>query len=132
MIYTLYHLLAKFQTTSVYFEGGYQETKVFHMGTLSHGQIVRGPAIIMDSLSTLIIEPDCTASITLHGDVKIEIGEGVKSKITTELDAIQLSIFSHRFMSTAEQMGRYVITFLKTYSIVEVIEILEIQKFWKF
>ena len=28
--------------------------------------------------------------------------------VGTELDAIQLSIFSHRFMSTAEQMGRYV------------------------
>ena len=25
---------------------------------------------------------------------------------TTVMDAIQLSIFSHRFMSTAEQMGR--------------------------
>ncbi|XP_043270128.1 5-oxoprolinase isoform X2 [Venturia canescens] len=94
------------KTTLVYFEGGYQKTKVFNMATLSHGQVVRGPAIIMDSLSTLIIEPDCTAAITSRGDVKIEIGEGVKSKITTELDAIQLSIFSHRFMSTAEQMGR--------------------------
>merc|ERR1712012_923152 len=32
-------------------------------------------------------------------------GEGVK-KVGPELDTIQLSIFSHRFMSIAEQMGR--------------------------
>jgi len=33
-------------------------------------------------------------------------GNQGKKSIGTELDAIQLSIFSHRFMSTAEQMGR--------------------------
>jgi 5-oxoprolinase (ATP-hydrolysing) len=33
-------------------------------------------------------------------------GNDKPSKIGTELDTIQLSIFSHRFMSTAEQMGR--------------------------
>ena len=45
-------------------------------------------------------------TITEHGDVRIQIGEGVHQRIGTELDSIQLSIFSHRFMSTAEQMGR--------------------------
>lgn len=49
---------------------------------------------------------DCTGSITSKGDVLIKIGETKKKKIGTEMDAIQLSIFSHRFMSLAEQMGR--------------------------
>lgn len=61
----------------------------------------------MDSLSTLIIEPDCSAVITSRGDTIITIGAALPSQVTQELDAIQLSIFSHRFMSIAEQMGRY-------------------------
>lgn len=51
---------------------------------------------------------DCTGNITDKGDVLIKIGKAKKKKISTEVDAIQLSIFSHRFMSLAEQMGRYV------------------------
>ncbi|CAK9830305.1 OPLAH [Anthophora retusa] len=94
------------KTTMVYFESGYQETKVYQMHSLSPGHVIHGPAIIMDSLSTLLIEPDCTASITSRGDVKITIGQGLRTEVTTELDTIQLSIFSHRFMSIAEQMGR--------------------------
>lgn len=90
----------------VYFENGYLETKVYQLRSLSSSQVIHGPAIIMDSLSTLLIEPDCTASITSRGDVKITIGQGLRAEVTTELDTIQLSIFSHRFMSIAEQMGR--------------------------
>lgn len=90
----------------VYFEDGYQETKVYQLRSLSAGHAIRGPAIIMDSLSTLLIEPDCEASITSRGDVRITIGQGSRAEVTTELDTIQLSIFSHRFMSIAEQMGR--------------------------
>ncbi|XP_015172875.1 PREDICTED: 5-oxoprolinase isoform X1 [Polistes dominula] len=94
------------KSTMVYFEGGYQDTKVYQLTSLSPGHIIQGPAIIMDSLSTLLIEPDCTASITSKGDIKITIGKGIHTKVTTDLDTIQLSIFSHRFMSIAEQMGR--------------------------
>lgn len=49
---------------------------------------------------------DCNAVITKYGDIKITIGSGSTKKIGTKLDSIQLSIFSHRFMSIAEQMGR--------------------------
>ncbi|CAK8687382.1 unnamed protein product [Clavelina lepadiformis] len=34
------------------------------------------------------------------------VGKGKPKHIGKELDAIQLSIFSHRFTSIAEQMGR--------------------------
>lgn len=94
------------QTTQVYFEGGYQSAEVFLLKDLLAGQVIKGPAIIMDQLSTVLVEPDCTATITKYGDIKIIIGSGVAKKIGPELDSIQLSIFSHRFMSIAEQMGR--------------------------
>lgn len=92
----------------VYFEGGYKETKVYKLELLSPGHIIYGPAIIMDSLNTILVEPGCKAAVTLRGDIQITIGASFESKVTICLDAIQLSIFSHRFMSIAEQMGRFV------------------------
>ncbi|KAF7274470.1 hypothetical protein GWI33_012878, partial [Rhynchophorus ferrugineus] len=92
--------------TKVYFETGYHNTNVYQSKDLFAGQVLKGPAIIMDQLSTILVEPDCTATITKCGDIKITIGSGVVKPIGPELDSIQLSIFSHRFMSIAEQMGR--------------------------
>lgn len=78
----------------------------YQLSSLRAKQIIKGPAIIMDDLSTILVEPNCTATITSRGDVKITIEQCPQKQITTDLDAIQLSIFSHRFMSIAEQMGR--------------------------
>lgn len=95
------------KVTKVYFDDGYKDTNVYQMNDLTYGHTIYGPAIIMDSLSTILVEPNCTAFITVYGDITITIGECVRANITTELDTIHLSIFSHRFMSIAEQMGRY-------------------------
>ena len=54
------------------------------------------------------METNCTASISEYGDIIMNVGTQELSAVGTELDMIQLSIFSHRFMSIAEQMGRYV------------------------
>lgn len=94
------------KVTKVYFESGYLDTDVYQMVALSHGHVIKGPAIIIDNLSTILIEPNCTGVITSRGDIRITIGAGLRANVTSELDAIHLSIFSHRFMSIAEQMGR--------------------------
>ncbi|KAG5890200.1 hypothetical protein JTB14_010662 [Gonioctena quinquepunctata] len=93
-------------TKKVYFEGGYQETSIYLLKDLEAQQELKGPAIIMDQLSTILVEPDCAAIITRYGDIRITIGSGKVKEIGPDLDSIQLSIFSHRFMSIAEQMGR--------------------------
>lgn len=51
--------------------------------------------------STILVEPGCTASLTELGDVCIAVGSGRPSAVGTQLDPVQLSIFSHRFMSIA-------------------------------
>lgn len=43
--------------------------------------------------------------------LEIEINCDQLTKISVELEPIQLSIFSHRFMSIAEQMGRWIFSF---------------------
>ncbi|XP_053571428.1 5-oxoprolinase isoform X2 [Bombina bombina] len=92
--------------TKCYFDDGYKDTPVFLLQDLTCDHIIPGPAIIIDKNSTILVEPDCTAAITDYGDIRISVGSGRLRVIGPELDTIQLSIFSHRFMSIAEQMGR--------------------------
>ncbi|KAM3929038.1 5-oxoprolinase isoform 1-T1 [Leptodactylus fuscus] len=92
--------------TKCYFEEGCLDTSVYLLEDLSCDHTIAGPAIIIDKNSTVLVEPDCTASITEYGDIRISVGSGKQQTIGTELHTIQLSIFSHRFMSIAEQMGR--------------------------
>ena len=91
----------------VYFEDkGYVDTPVYDLKELDNGSVVIGPAIILNQTSTFVIEFDCTANITSNGDVEIVIGSSEKKSIGIARDEIQLSVFAHRFMSIAEQMGR--------------------------
>lgn len=90
----------------IYFKGGPRDCKIYRLKDLLPSQEIHGPSIIMDDLSTILVEPDCICTITSQGNMKIVIGDGQYARIGTELDTIQLSIFSHRFMSIAEQMGR--------------------------
>lgn len=55
--------------------------------------------------STMLIEPNCRAQITADGNVEIDLLNVNRKLVGLEVDPIQLSIFSHRFMSIAEQMG---------------------------
>ncbi|XP_040444108.1 5-oxoprolinase isoform X4 [Falco naumanni] len=88
--------------TRCYFEEGYLETPVFLLEELACDHTIPGPAIIIDKNSTIVVEPGCTASLTSFGDVCIAIGSGRPRPIGPQLDAVQLSIFSHRFMSIAD------------------------------
>ncbi|KAJ8631695.1 hypothetical protein MRB53_025018 [Persea americana] len=62
----------------------------------------------MNRNSTVILEPDCKASITKYGNIRIEIQYVPNTiKISGKVaDVVQLSIFNHRFMGIAKQMGR--------------------------
>ena len=52
-----------------------------------------------------MVEPKCSAEITEDGDIEIGVESlGVES-IGDSINSVHLSIFSHRFMSIAEQMG---------------------------
>ncbi|XP_031440117.1 5-oxoprolinase [Clupea harengus] len=92
--------------TKCYFEDGYLDTSVYLWEELSCDHSIPGPAMIIDKNSTILVEPGCTAQLTEKGDVCISVETDSLCALGTELNAIQLSIFSHRFMSIAEQMGR--------------------------
>ncbi|MEQ2254235.1 hypothetical protein ILYODFUR_001632 [Ilyodon furcidens] len=92
--------------TKCYFEDGYMDTSVYLWEELPCGNSIQGPAIIIDKNSTILVEPSCEACLTEEGDVCLTVGSDPQCAMGTELNTVQLSIFSHRFMSIAEQMGR--------------------------
>lgn len=94
--------------SQVYFEGGRQETSIYKLEDLEVGDRVKGPAIIADGTQTIVVTPNASA-LVIHTHVVINIGDsdGQDTKVNTkDVDPIMLSIFAHRFMAIAEQMGR--------------------------
>lgn len=94
------------ETAQCYFDDSYYPTPVYLLRNLLARNLIQGPAIIIDDNCTIIVEPSCTAEVLEHGDVSIEVGKSKHENIGLELDAVRLSLFSHRFMSIAEQMGK--------------------------
>ncbi|KAI5858444.1 Hydantoinase B/oxoprolinase-domain-containing protein [Tricharina praecox] len=94
---------------SIYFEGGRVETPVFRLEKLAIGDRIKGPAMLADGTQTIVVTPGAIA-LVLHTHVVINIGDhhnvGPKKLGTDKVDPIMLSIFAHRFMAIAEQMGR--------------------------
>lgn len=98
----------QFGKSNVYFEGGRRETPLYKLEDLSLNDRIRGPAILADGTQTLVITPGSTA-LVIETHVVINIGESenLESKVNTkDVDPIMLSLFAHRFMAIAEQMGR--------------------------
>lgn len=98
----------RYDTRKVFFEGGRQDTSVYKLEDLEVGDRIKGPAIIADGTQTIIVTPGASGLI-INTHVVINIGEsdGSEKEISIkEVDPILLSIFAHRFMAIAEQMGR--------------------------
>lgn len=94
------------RNTEVHFDEGAFSAPIFLTKNLLAGNQISGPAVLIDQLSTIIVEPECSVQVTSYGDLVMEVKTGAKQGIDENLDPVHLSIFSHRFMSIAEQMGR--------------------------
>lgn len=98
----------EFKKTKVYFEGGRLDTPIYKLEDLEVGERIQGPAILADGTQTIVVTPSAHALI-IETHVVINIGDSEIEEVTVndkEVDPIMLSIFAHRFMAIAEQMGR--------------------------
>jgi 5-oxoprolinase (ATP-hydrolysing) len=121
------------ESCRTYFDGRFQDTAVFQRDEIKPGATVAGPAIIIESISTIVVEPDWHAVVTEHDDVLLqarpipgsesEPPASVASPRSTHRtpyeaeapsprhdaaatpDAITLELFNNHFASIAEQMG---------------------------
>ena len=96
-------------TTRAYFENGWQDVPVYKAEVLKPGHEIPGPSIIVQPISVVVLEIDCKAFVTAAGDLDITVGkvcEALDDGGAVKEDPVELSIFAHRFMGIAEQMGR--------------------------
>ncbi|OKL59785.1 hypothetical protein UA08_04737 [Talaromyces atroroseus] len=101
---------AKFMTKKVYFEQhGWQSTPVYRLETLPVGNRLVGPALIIDKTQTILVTPGAKATV-LKSHIVIDIipesSASASDPVVRTVDPVQLSVFGHRFMGIAEQMGR--------------------------
>jgi 5-oxoprolinase (ATP-hydrolysing) len=65
--------------------------------------------MVIDKTQTIVITPNAVAT-ALQEHIVIDIDNAKSLKLTRDntptLDPVQLSVFGHRFMGIAEQMGR--------------------------
>lgn len=106
-------------TTKLYFDDVkvWRDVPVYlHEALLEHrGASYAGPAIIMQGTATVVVEPHWTVQVLASGDLFLTF-DGTKASLAAAttavtaadvpLDPIQLSVFAHRFMGIAEQMGK--------------------------
>jgi 5-oxoprolinase (ATP-hydrolysing) len=96
-------------TTKVYFDAavGYTETPVHLLRDLGANVQLHGPAIIIDETQTIVALPGTLVHV-LDTCVLIDQKDTTLRQPDTAagVDPIRLTIFGHRFMSVAEQMGR--------------------------
>jgi 5-oxoprolinase (ATP-hydrolysing) len=94
-------------STTLYSEGTGHETPLYDREMLQPGQKVDGPAVIIESTSTTVVEPGWQAEMTSRGHLVLTrvIARPKRVAIGTEADPVMLEVFNNLFMNIAEQMG---------------------------
>lgn len=100
--------------TRVYTAGAWHDVHVYKLDDLTPGDRVQGPSIILDQTQTILVQPTWYATaLPRHLVLEKEVNALLDTTTpkagpedSSAVDPIQLSVFGHRFMSIAEQMGR--------------------------
>ena len=92
---------------NVFINSKTQKTIFYNRSDIALDDILFGPAIIIESTSTIVIEPGWQASINETNDLILQRIKKIKraSAIGTNVDPVMLEIFNNLFMNVAEQMG---------------------------
>ncbi|KAJ4214128.1 hypothetical protein NW759_010651 [Fusarium solani] len=95
--------------TKLYTAGVWNDVNLYRLDDLAPGDLVQGPSVILDQTQTILVQPSWSATV-LPRHLVLEKALQSASKTEEEdesfIGPIQLSVFGHRFMSIAEQMGR--------------------------
>ena len=94
------------RTAQVHMAGKMRDIPIYDRAALPPAQPVVGPAIVFDSASTTVIEPDWVAEHTASRDLILQrVATRGRADASAEVDPVRLEVFNNLFMSVAEQMG---------------------------
>ncbi|TDZ24815.1 Uncharacterized protein Cob_v002374 [Colletotrichum orbiculare MAFF 240422] len=100
----------------VYVNGAWRQTPVHDLTAASKQTYITGPALLIDKTQTIYVSPTFTAHV-LSSHILLQKQSSSMATATpvtprtssladtSSVDPIQLSVFAHRFMAIAEQMG---------------------------
>ena len=93
--------------TRIYAEGEWHDTSIYKRDRLKPGMTVTGPAILVESHATIIVEDGWQAKLNAKDHVVLSriVPLQRDKAIGTQADPVMLEVFNNLFMSIAEQMG---------------------------
>jgi 5-oxoprolinase (ATP-hydrolysing) len=88
-------------------DGKTHETPLFLREKVCPGRRITGPAIIVETTGTVVVETGWAATVTAHNHLILEryLPRPEVSAVGTSVDPVMLEVFNNLFMSIAEQMG---------------------------
>jgi 5-oxoprolinase (ATP-hydrolysing) len=100
-------MVAANQQTRIFYLGKWHDAVVYHRGNLITGEIISGPAIIIDDTTTIIVESGWRLRIDVSGHVILDRVKpvAVERQLDEGVDPIMLEVFNSHFMNIAENMG---------------------------
>ncbi|ALJ14394.1 hydantoinase B/oxoprolinase family protein [Sphingopyxis macrogoltabida] len=98
------------EIVTAWLAGGEHRVPLHRRSALAPGRTVAGPAIIIDALSTTIVEPGWRAEIQHEGTLLLARTRAAETHAATtddlaQPDPVRLEIFNSLFMAIAEEMG---------------------------
>jgi 5-oxoprolinase (ATP-hydrolysing) len=92
---------------SIYFHNDFVKTPLYLRKSLPEDSILQGPAVIIDSYSTLIVDPGYSAEVKENGIILLTKVKTKKEKTLSlnSPDPVLLEVFNNLFMSVATEMG---------------------------
>jgi len=93
-------------TRSMVFASGELPVRLYERARLRHGNLVTGPALLVQMDSTILLPPDWEGQVDAWGNIIVRWqGRTQLQPQTGAVDAVSLEIFKHLFASAAEEMG---------------------------
>jgi len=94
-------------TAPVYLGGTWHDARFVKREDMQPGDTLTGPAVLVESHTSIAIEPSWRARITAHNHVELLRYEAKARDhaIGTKADPVMLEVFNNLYMSIAEQMG---------------------------
>jgi 5-oxoprolinase (ATP-hydrolysing) len=98
------------EIVTAWLAGAAHHVPLHQRGALAPGRTVAGPAIIIDALSTTIVEPGWRAEVESEGTLRLARTRTAETQAVaagdlTHADPIRLEVFNSLFMAIAEEMG---------------------------
>jgi 5-oxoprolinase (ATP-hydrolysing) len=88
--------------------GAWHDAGVHHRTALRPGDVITGPALIIEANQTIVVEPGWRARLTIHDHIVMQRHERAARGAVAgagAADPILLEVFNNLFMNIAEQMG---------------------------